>query len=70
MLAELPEDSGIPWHRVLRADGRIAFAPDSECFRHQRVLLEAEGCRVAANGRVAAVVDADAGVDLDAAIWG
>lgn len=69
VLAVLPEDSGVPWHRVLRADGRIAFAPGSEGFRRQREHLEAEGCVVTDSGRVRSVVDAGAQADLDAALW-
>ena len=36
----------LPWHRVLRADGRIAFAPGSASFRRQVRLLAAEGVLV------------------------
>lgn len=69
VLSQLPDGSGIPWHRVLRSDGRIAFAPGSEGFRRQRELLLAEGCRVGADGRVQ-ISAQRAGLDLDAAIWG
>ncbi len=41
----------LPWHRVLCADGRIAFPPDSAHFRTQRERLLAEGVLVE-NGRV------------------
>lgn len=70
VLSQLPENSGVPWHRVLRADGRIAFPVGSACFQRQRVLLEAEGCRVAAGGRVEAAVAIRDRDDLDAALWG
>lgn len=42
-LRALPEGSGIPWHRVVNASGKISRrgAPQSE--RVQRELLEAEG---------------------------
>jgi methylated-DNA-protein-cysteine methyltransferase-like protein len=41
----------VPWHRVLRADGRIAFPPGSRSFREQVRRLAAEGVLVR-NGRV------------------
>jgi methylated-DNA-protein-cysteine methyltransferase-like protein len=42
-LRELPENSDVPWHRVVNASGQISRRgrPDSE--RDQRALLEAEG---------------------------
>jgi methylated-DNA-protein-cysteine methyltransferase related protein len=43
VLARLPEGSDVPWHRVLRADGRLAFEPGTELHRRQRSLLEQEG---------------------------
>ena len=33
----------LPWHRILRADGRIAFAPGSPEFDEQCARLRAEG---------------------------
>ena len=42
----------VPWHRVLRADGRIAFPAGSEPFEQQRRRLEREGIAVKA-GKVA-----------------
>ncbi len=59
------EDPGLPWHRVLRADGRIAFPPDSDGFREQCRRLQAEGVPVQ-RGRVR--LPAAEG-DLDAALW-
>lgn len=69
VLSQLPEASGVPWHRVLRSDGRIAFAPGSAGFRRQRERLLAEGCLVDADGRVE-LRAGRAALDLDAAIWG
>lgn len=43
--------AGLPWHRVLRSDGRIAFPEGSEGFDEQVQRLRAEGVRVEA-GRV------------------
>lgn len=57
----------LPWHRVLRADGRIAFPPGSEPFRTQRARLQAEGVTVDANGRVRMPRRAKT---LDEALWG
>lgn len=51
----------LPWHRVLRSDGRIAFPPDSEGFAEQVQRLRAEGVVVEAGRvrgqRAAATVD-------------
>jgi methylated-DNA-protein-cysteine methyltransferase related protein len=57
----------LPWHRVLRASGRSAFAPGSRGFREQCQRLRAEGVVV-----VAGKVDLTRygwGRDLDAEIW-
>lgn len=59
------EDPGLPWHRVLRADGRIAFPPDSDGFREQCRRLQAEGVPVQ-RGRVRLPAAED---DLDAVLW-
>lgn len=57
---------GLPWHRVLRSDGRIAFPEGSRGFREQQRRLRAEGVRVQ-NGRVRMPAAADT---LDEALWG
>ena len=59
-------DPKLPWHRVLRSDGRIAFPPGSEGHREQARRLKAEGVKVV-DGRVRMAKRAD---DLDAAVWG
>jgi methylated-DNA-protein-cysteine methyltransferase-like protein len=51
VLSGLPSDSGMPWHRVLAAGGRIAFPPGSRAHRRQRALLLDEGVAVL-RGRV------------------
>lgn len=56
----------LPWHRVLRAGGKIAFPPGSTGFIEQRRRLLAEGVAVDASGRVARPRGA---VDLDAMLW-
>ena len=60
------DDPTLPWHRVLRADGRIAFPAGSAGFREQARRLHAEGVAVA-HGRVRRP---SAPLDLDAAVWG
>lgn len=67
-LSQLPEGSGLPWHRVVRAGDCIAFAPGSADFARQRALLLAEGCKVSASGRVSARVVPAA--TLDEQLWG
>lgn len=59
------DDPTLPWHRVLRADGRIAFAVGSDGFRTQCSRLAHEGVRVV-EGRVAVKAMAS----LDEQIWG
>lgn len=43
ILGELPADSGLPWHRVINAQGKISFAPDSAAFNTQSDRLRQEG---------------------------
>jgi methylated-DNA-protein-cysteine methyltransferase related protein len=57
-------DPSLPWHRVLRADGRIAFATGSREWREQVRRLRAEGVEVR-DGRVARPART-----LDATLWG
>jgi len=59
-------DPKLPWHRVLRSDGRIAFAQGSKGFREQSQRLRSEGVEVS-NGRVRMPSRAQS---LDAMIWG
>ena len=72
MVARVLREHGeldLPWHRVLRSDGRIAFPPGSKGYREQSQRLRAEGVDVKA-GRVRiadSVRDLDG--DLDAALW-
>ena len=47
----LPEKSGVPWHRVINAQGRISFPARSAAYRRQREKLETEGV-VFSRGRV------------------
>ena len=59
------EDLKLPWHRILRSDGRIAFSGDSAQFAEQVQRLRAEGVRVE-KGRVRGL---KAAADLDTLIW-
>ena len=60
------EDPRLPWHRVLRSDGRIAFPPGSEAWLEQSGRLRAEGVEVV-DGRVRT---ARVERSLDAEVWG
>ncbi|WP_409975445.1 MGMT family protein [Xanthomonas cerealis] len=60
-------DTTLPWHRVLRSNGRIAFAEGSRGFREQCQRLRGEGVAVQ-GGRVKR--DPTPARDLDAALWG
>jgi methylated-DNA-protein-cysteine methyltransferase-like protein len=51
VLAGLPQDSGVPWQRVVAAGGRIAFPAGSPARGRQISRLRAEGID-AARGRV------------------
>lgn len=51
VLGQVPDGRFVPWFRVLRSDGRIAFPPQSKPYREQRARLIEEGVTVA-NGRV------------------
>lgn len=42
-LGRAPKARQLPWHRVINAQGRISFPPDSSRYLTQRRLLEAEG---------------------------
>ena len=60
------EEAALPWHRVLRSDGRIAFPEGSKGFREQSQRLRAEGVRVE-GGRVKGQRPA---ATLDEQMWG
>lgn len=52
VLHSMSRKEGLPWHRVIRSDGRIAL-PRGEGFELQKALLEEEGVSVSEDGRVA-----------------
>lgn len=68
VLATASPGERLPWHRVLRSDGRIAFPAGSTGHVEQLRRLAGEGV-VVRDGRVAAKHFVDDG-SLDAALWG
>jgi len=68
LLGEVPDGMQLPWFRVLRSSGQIAFPPGSAGFREQTRHLKAEGVEVK-NGRVPLSRFGLDG-DLDHALWG
>lgn len=52
-LNRLPDDSDVPWHRVINARGEISPRAIPDDGRYQRILLAAEGVRFSPAGRVA-----------------
>jgi methylated-DNA-protein-cysteine methyltransferase related protein len=70
VLSGLPQDSGVPWQRVVAAGGRIAFPAGSPARGRQISRLRAEGID-AARGRVDLVRHGwGAAVgDLDQLLW-
>lgn len=59
------EDPELPWHRILRSDGRIAFPPDHPHFDEQQQRLRAEGVDV----REGRVRGQRAAATLDEILW-
>jgi len=55
-LAALSADHELPWHRVINARGEISLRADGQCDVRQRSLLEREGVRFDARGRVSLAV--------------
>ncbi|TNJ35284.1 MGMT family protein [Arenimonas terrae] len=55
------DEPGLPWHRVLRSDGRVAFPEGSPGYDEQVQRLRAEGVRIEAGKvrgqRAAATLD-------------
>jgi len=58
ILHSMSSSQGLPWHRVVNAQGKIALSAP-EAFITQKRLLEAEGVEVDAAGQV----------DLDVTLW-
>ena len=51
-LRGLPENTGIPWHRVVNARGRISLPEGSASYYSQRDRLESEGVPFRTNGSI------------------
>jgi len=51
-LAATPDDRSIPWQRVINSRGEVSIRQDGAASGRQRDLLEAEGVRFDAKGRV------------------
>ncbi len=66
LLRTAPGEAGLPWHRVLRSDGRIALPVGSEGFAEQTARLRSEGVAVR-NGRVDMKRHA---MSADTLLWG
>ena len=52
VLAALPADTDVPWHRVINAKGEISERRMPGADEYQRLLLEAEGVEVSQGGRI------------------
>ena len=68
VLGDAGAEAKLPWHRVLRADGRSAFPAGSEQQREQLDRLRREGVEIDALGRVRA--RRQRGRSMDEAVWG
>lgn len=51
-LLHLPDRSGIPWHRVVNAQGQVSTRAGSDSMDLQRELLQAEGVIFDESGRL------------------
>jgi methylated-DNA-protein-cysteine methyltransferase-like protein len=51
-LHNLPGSSGIPWHRVVNAQGEISARSSGDSHELQRMLLEEEGVEFDLRGRL------------------
>jgi len=63
-----PRSRKLPWHRVVNAQGRISFPPDSPGYRRQKDMLEREGV-VFVEGRIDLERHGYKGA-LDHLLWG
>ena len=51
VLRTLPEDTKLPWHRVINGQGKISFTKDSSAYKEQSTRLENEGVYIL-NGKI------------------
>ena len=63
-----PRSMTLPWHRVINAQGKISFPPDSSGWQRQKDLLEREGV-LFLNGKVDLQVFGYRGA-VDKLLWG
>lgn len=66
-LQAAPKALALPWHRVLRADGSIAFPAGSRAHREQSRRLRQEGVRIE-SGKVRESVHVDK-ASMDKLLW-
>ncbi|MDZ4811147.1 MAG: MGMT family protein [Pseudomonadota bacterium] len=67
-LKQVTQEDPVPWHRVLRSDGRIAFPAGSSSHAEQLHRLQREQVKLM-NGRVQKAQFAWREADLDAQLW-
>lgn len=67
-LKQADDDNPVPWHRVLRSDGRIAFPQGSDAYEEQSRRLLREKIELV-KGRVPRSRFAWQQNDLDAELW-
>ena len=58
-LAALPENSDVPWQRIINAQGKVSLRSDREGNLLQQILLEKEGIYFQHSGKI----------DLDKFLW-
>lgn len=58
-LAALPENSDVPWQRIINAQGKVSLRSDREGNLLQQILLEKEGIYFQRSGKI----------DLDKFLW-
>lgn len=46
VLCGLPENTELPWHRVINAQGKISLPADSAAYKKQQQRLQAEGVQM------------------------
>ena len=51
-LHDLPDGSGVPWHRVINAQGKVSPRADPSYVTIQQKLLEAEGVEIGRGERI------------------
>jgi methylated-DNA-protein-cysteine methyltransferase-like protein len=51
-LNRLPDDTDVPWHRVINARGEVSARAIPDDDRYQRILLSGEGVKFSRAGRI------------------